>query len=178
MDDEAVLLARQVAMAASAWRHSKADTEAYRRLAVAVTAWDAYVAPPLDLPATKDAVAAQIRRAARQALTRMDDEAAHLAGQVATTASGWLRAPVTAENYRLFAAATDDWDNYAGPRLPEPAEELLDQLADDSAPVSLSELVPEVTAQIHATDAGGSDDSARKATPFIDHVPNITDGND
>ncbi|GAB7007722.1 hypothetical protein JCM18899A_51970 [Nocardioides sp. AN3] len=152
MDDEAVLLARQVAMAASAWRHAKADTEAYRRLVVAVTAWDAYVAPTLEPTATEDGVAAQIRKAARRALHGMDDEAAHLAGKVATTASAWLRAPTDAENYRRFAAATDDWDNYAAPRLEEPAEELLDQLADDSAPVSLSELLPEVTAQIHAAD--------------------------
>src|SRR4051794_24021252 len=40
MDDQAALLERQVAMAASAWRHAKADTEAYRRLVVATHEWD------------------------------------------------------------------------------------------------------------------------------------------
>lgn len=151
MDDEAVLLARQVAMAASAWRHAKADTEAYRRLVAAVSAWDAYVAPKLDEPA-KDQVAAQLRRAARRVLHAMDDEAARLAGQVAATASAWLRTPTHTEGYRRFAAATDDWDDYDAPRLEEPAEELLDQLADGAAPVTLGEIVADVTAQIHADD--------------------------
>jgi hypothetical protein len=50
MDDEAALLERHVAMAASAWRHAKADTKAYRRLVVATTEWDEYVAPRLDEP--------------------------------------------------------------------------------------------------------------------------------
>lgn len=151
MDDEAVLLARQVAKAASAWRHAKADTEAYRRLVAAVSAWDAYVAPTLDEPA-EDQVAAQLRRAARRVLHAMDDEAARLAGQVAATASAWLRTPTDTEAYRRFAAATDDWDDYDAPRLEEPAEELLDQLADEAAPVALGELVADVTAQIRTGD--------------------------
>lgn len=154
MDDEAVLLARQVAMAASAWRHAKADTEAYRRLVVAASAWDAYVAPTLDEP-DADQVAVQLRRAARRALHAMGDEAARLAGQVAATASAWLRTPADTEAYRRFTAATDDWDDYDAPRLEEPAEELLDQLADDAPPVTLGEVVADVTAQIHAGDRPG-----------------------
>lgn len=79
----------------------------------------------------------------------MDDEAARLAGQVAVTASTWLHTPTDPEAYRRFAAAADAWGDYDAPRLEEPTEELLDLLADDSAPVALSEIVADVTAQIH-----------------------------
>jgi len=158
MDDEAALLERHVAMAASAWRHAKADTEAYRRLVVATTEWDEYVAPRLDEPdgVDKADVAAQLRRAARQALRAMDDEAARLARRVAISASAWLRAEADTETYRHFVAATDEWDAYAAPQLEEPAEELLDQLADHSAPLALGEVVADVTAQIRKAARRGS----------------------
>lgn len=48
MDDEAALLARRVAIAASAWMHAPADAEAYKRLVQATSAWDSYVQPPLE----------------------------------------------------------------------------------------------------------------------------------
>lgn len=48
MDDEAALLARRVALAASAWFNAPADVEAYRRLATAVSDWDRYCAPMID----------------------------------------------------------------------------------------------------------------------------------
>ncbi len=149
MDDEAALLERQVAMAASAWRRAKADTEAYRRLVVATSAWDAYVAPTLDEPAAAD-VAAQLRRAAREVLRATDDEATRLAHLVTTTASVWLHAAARtdSEAYARFDRAAEFWDAYAAPQLGEPTEELLDQLADDSAPVSLGEVVADVSAQI------------------------------
>lgn len=149
MDDEAALLERQVAMAASAWRRAKADTEAYRRMVVATRAWDAYVAPTLVGPAT-DEVAAQLRRAAREVLRATDDEATRLAHLVTTTASAWLHsaAPTDSVAYERFDRAADAWDAYAAPQLGEPTEELLDQLADDSAPVSLGEAVADFTSQI------------------------------
>ncbi|ABL79339.1 hypothetical protein Noca_4753 (plasmid) [Nocardioides sp. JS614] len=157
MDDEAALLERQVAMAASAWRHAKADTEAYRRLVVATSEWDAYVAPTLDEPAPHD-VAAQLRRAARQLLRATDDEATRLAHLVATTASVWLHAaaPTHSEAYARLDRATDEWDAYAAPQLEEPTEELLDQLADHSAPLALGEVVADVTAQIRKAARRGS----------------------
>jgi hypothetical protein len=157
MDDEAALLERQVAMAASAWRRAKADTEAYRRLVVATSAWDAYVAPTLDEPAAAD-VAAQLRRAAREALRATDDEATRLAHLVTTTASVWLHAAARtdSEAYARFDRATELWDAYAAPQLGEPTEELLDQLADDSAPVSLGEVVADVSAQIRKAARRGS----------------------
>lgn len=157
MDDEAALLERQVAMAASAWRRAKADTEAYRRLVVATSAWDAYVAPTLDEPAAAD-VAAQLRRAAREALRATDDEATRLAHLVTTTASVWLHAAARtdSEAYARFDRATELWDAYAAPQLGEPTEELLDQLADDSAPFSLGEVVADVSAQIRKAARRGS----------------------
>lgn len=149
MDDEVALLERQVAMAASAWRRAKADTEAYRRMVVATRAWDAYVAPTLVGPAA-DEVAAQLRRAAREVLRATDDEATRLAHLVTTTASVWLQAaaPTDSVAYERFDRAADAWDAYAAPQLGEPTEELLDQLADDSAPVSLGEAVADFTSQI------------------------------
>jgi uncharacterized protein YbaA (DUF1428 family) len=157
MDDEAALLERQVAMAASAWRRAKADTEAYRRLVVATSAWDAYVAPTLHEPAAAD-VAAQLRRAAREALRATDDEATRLAHLVTTTASVWLHAAARtdSEAYARLDRATELWDAYAAPQLGEPTEELLDQLADDSAPVSLGEVVADVSAQIRKAARRGS----------------------
>ena len=143
-----MLLARQVATTASAWRHAKADTEAYRRLVATVTAWDAYVAPRLD-DSAGDPAAVQLRREARRALHAMDDEAARRAEQVATTASVWLRTATNTDAYRRYSAALDDWDDYEAPRLEQPTAELLDQLADAAEPVSLGEVVAEMTAQLH-----------------------------
>ncbi len=86
MDDEAALLARHVALAASAWFNAPSDVEAYRRLADAVAKWNAYCAPHLEEPVVElldnlvhrtspqilgDAVAdleVTLRRAAREAL--------------------------------------------------------------------------------------------------------------
>lgn len=155
MDDQAALLERQVAMAASAWRHAKADTEAYRRLVVATSEWDAYLAPTLDEHDAAN-ISAQLRRAARQALWATDDEATRLAHLVTTAASAWLHAAAAtdSEAYHRFDRATDDWDAYAAPQLEEPTEELLDQLADDSAPVSLGKVVADVSARIRKADRG------------------------
>lgn len=147
MDDEAALLARQVAMAASAWRHAKADTEAYRRIIDATSHWDAYSEPKLDEPDADDAPA-QLRRAARRALRAMDDDAALLARQVAITASAWLHGPTDPETYRRLVDAIDEWNSYDAPQLEAPAEELLDRLADDSAPLALSEVLADFSAQI------------------------------
>ena len=78
----------------------------------------------------------------------MDDEAVLLERHVAMAASAWRHAKAETEAYGRFVAATDEWDAYAGPQLEEPAEELLDQLADNSAPLTLDEVVAHVTAQI------------------------------
>ncbi len=100
MDDVAALLERHVANAASAWRHTKADTEAYRRLVVATDEWETYGTPTLTEDEA-DRMAAQMRRAARQALVSRDDEAIRLAHLVTVAAAAWLRAtPATdAEAY-------------------------------------------------------------------------------
>ena len=81
---------------------------------------------------------------------------ARLARRVAMTASAWLHAEADTETYRHFVAATDEWDAYAAPQLEEPAEELLDQLADHSAPLALGEVAAEVTAQIRRAARRGS----------------------
>lgn len=47
MDEQAVLLARTVARAASAWFNEPLDYETYRRLALAVSEWNTYSSPPL-----------------------------------------------------------------------------------------------------------------------------------
>lgn len=148
MDDEQVLRARQVAVAASAWLHERSDFEAYRRLVVATAAWVAYCTPSLDeLP--DDDVAAQLRRAARRALRVMDDEAAMLATNVAEAAATWLRPAADGAAYDRLVAGVAEWDSYCTPRLAEPpVEELLDQLGESSAPVALGEAVDDVTAQI------------------------------
>ena len=153
MDDVAALLERQVTNAASAWRHTKADTEAYRRLVVATDEWETYGTPTLTEDEA-DRMAAQMRRAARQALVSRDDEAIRLAHLVTVAAAAWLRAtPATdAEAYDRLDRAIDEWDAYAAPELDVPAEELLDQLADDSAPVALSEIVVEVSAHFRRSD--------------------------
>ena len=152
MDDDAALCAWPVATAASAWHRAKADTEAYRRLVIAAAQWDAYVAPPLDGGKRAEAtdLVLQLRRAARQALPVLDDDAAALAWHVAETASAWLHQPTAPETYRRFVAAIDGWDSYAAPQLEEPFEELLDQLGDDSPPVALGQIMAEVAAQIGA----------------------------
>lgn len=149
MNDAAALLERHVANAASAWRHAKADTEAYRRLVVASAEWDEYVAPRLDEPDDVEVgdVAARLRWAARRALHAMDEEATRLARQVALTASAWLHTEADTEAYRRFVGTVDDWDAYAAPQLEAPSEELLDQLADDSAPLALSEVLADFTAR-------------------------------
>lgn len=148
MDDEQVLRARQVAVAASAWLHERADFEAYRRLVVATAAWVAYCAPSLDEPPDDD-VAAQLRRAARRALRFMDDEAATLATNVAESAAAWLQPAADGAAYVRLVDAVAAWDSYCTPRLTEPAvEELLDELGESPAPVALGEVVDDVTAQI------------------------------
>lgn len=48
MDDEAALLARRVALAASAWMKQPTDAGVYARLVAAVAEWDAYVDPTFD----------------------------------------------------------------------------------------------------------------------------------
>lgn len=156
MDDDAALCAWPVATAASAWRRAKDDTEAYRRLVVASSEWDAYVAPSLDERAPVDAsdLVRQLRKAARQALPVINDDAAALAWQVAETASAWLHHPTDPETYRRFIAAIDEWDSYAAPQLEEPFEELLDQLGDDSPPLAVGEVLAEFTAQIRASGRG------------------------
>ncbi len=50
MDDEAALVARSVAMAASAWVSQPNDHEAYRRFVEAVQQWNAFCAPELRDP--------------------------------------------------------------------------------------------------------------------------------
>lgn len=47
MDDEAALLARRVALAASAWMRVPADVQAYAHLVEAVERWNAYAAPKI-----------------------------------------------------------------------------------------------------------------------------------
>jgi hypothetical protein len=63
-------------------------------------------------------------------------------------ASAWLHTPADLEAYRRLVAAVAEWDSYCSPQLGEPAEELLDQLGDDSAPLVLGEVVADVTAQL------------------------------
>jgi hypothetical protein len=149
MDDEQVLRARQVAVAAAAWFHARADAEAYRRLVLAAGQWAAYRAPRLDDQPT-DELAAQLRRAARRALSVMDDDAARLATAVADAASAWLGPPGGGAAYDHFEEATTRWVDYCTPQLPDPAvEELLDHLADDErAPVSIGDAVRDVTARL------------------------------
>lgn len=78
----------------------------------------------------------------------MGDEAVLLERHVAKAASARRQAKADTEAYGHFVVATGEWDAYAGPQLEEPAEELLDQLADNSAPLTLDEVVAYVTAQI------------------------------
>ncbi|WP_085894295.1 hypothetical protein [Nocardioides sp. PD653] len=149
MDDEQILRARQVAVAASAWLHEPADFEAYRRFAIATAAWATYRQPALiDQPA--DDVAAHIRYAARQALSMMDDAAVLLATTVAEAAAAWLRPGADSASYERLITAVAAWDDYCTPQLNElPAEELLDQLGEGTtAPVPLADAVSEVTAHL------------------------------
>lgn len=78
----------------------------------------------------------------------MDDEAALRVRHVAMAASAWLHAPADFEAYRRLVAAVAEWDDYCAPQLEEPAEELLDQLGEESAPRALGEVVADVTAQL------------------------------
>jgi hypothetical protein len=145
MDEhEEALRAWPVAQAASAWRHAVSDTEAYRRLVLATADWDAYVAPTLAQPDDAD-VSARLRHAARQALHAMDEEQTQRARSVAIAASAWLQAAGDPATYRRFIAAVDAWDDYNAPHLEAPVEELLDELAEISAPRALGELVADVT---------------------------------
>lgn len=48
MDDQAALLARRVALAASAWLKVPTDARAYAYLVDAVSHWNSYQAPALD----------------------------------------------------------------------------------------------------------------------------------
>lgn len=153
MDDEQVLRARQVATAAAAWFHARADAEAYRRLVLAAGQWAAYRAPRFD-DQPSDEIAVQLRRAARRALDLMDDDAAHLATAVADAAIAWLEPSGDGGDYDDFEVVTQRWVDYCAPQLPDPAvEELLDQLGDERAPVAISEAVQDVTARL-SKDAG------------------------
>lgn len=145
MDDEQVLGARHVAVAAAAWFHARADAEAYRRLILAASQWAAYMAPRLDDQPT-DEIAAQLRRA----LAVMDDDAVALATAVADAAIAWLGPSGGGAAYDHFEAVTTRWVDYCTPQLPDPAlEELVDQLGDDDrAPVSIGDAVRDVTAQL------------------------------
>lgn len=153
MDDEQVLRARQVAVAASAWRHEPADFEAYRRFVIATAAWVTYRQPALIEPPDDD-VAGHIRHAARQALSMMDDDAVLRATAVAEAAAAWLRPGADTASYERLTAAIAAWDDYCTPRLSEPpAEELLDQLGEYGAPVALAEVVSDVTSQLRKNAA-------------------------
>lgn len=57
MNDEAALLARRVALAASAWMKRPTDAGVYTRLVAAVAEWDAYVDPGLDSEELLDGLA-------------------------------------------------------------------------------------------------------------------------
>lgn len=143
MDDALALIAREVAMAASAWHKCASDTEAYRRLVQAVETWDHYLAPALINPVSED-VAAQVRKAARQALYAMDEEMVEHAGALAGGASRWLHDPTSHEAYRGFIAAIDTWDNYTAPHFESEAHELLDELGTDTEPMPVGALIPGV----------------------------------
>ncbi|MBZ5736413.1 hypothetical protein K8Z61_18125 [Nocardioides sp. TRM66260-LWL] len=149
MDDEQVLRARQVAVAAAAWLHARADAEAYRRLVLAAGHWAAYRAPHLG-EQPDDEIAAQLRRAARRAFDVMDEDAARLAVAVADAALTWLGPSGSGASYDRLGEATGMWVDYCTPQLPDPAvEELLDQLGDDDrAPVSIGDAVRDVTARL------------------------------
>lgn len=148
MDDEQVLLARQVAIAAAAWMHARTDSEAYRRLVLATAQWVSFCAPRLD-EEPADEIAAQLRRAARVALRVMDEDAAVLATEVADAAAAWLQPPGDGAAYDHLVATVANWTNYSTPQLPDPdVEELLDQLAEDLPPVSIGQAVAEVTAHL------------------------------
>ena len=54
MDDEAAMLATNVAEAAAAWLRPGADGAAYDRLVAAVAAWDSYCTPRLAEPAVEE----------------------------------------------------------------------------------------------------------------------------
>ncbi|MFC6044849.1 hypothetical protein ACFP8W_00105 [Nocardioides hankookensis] len=49
MDDQAALLARRVALAASAWLSAPTDIDVYRRLVEAVGEWESYCGPVLEV---------------------------------------------------------------------------------------------------------------------------------
>jgi hypothetical protein len=53
----------------------------------------------------------------------------------------------SAASRRLVAAAAE-WDSYCSPQLGEPAEELFDQLGEESAPPIFGEVVADVTAHL------------------------------
>jgi len=147
-EDERVLRARQVAVAASAWFHARADAEAFRRTVLASAQWAAYCSPRLD-EQPSDEIGVQLRRAARQALNVMDEDAAQLATKVADASVVWLGPSGDGAAYDHFEATVAEWDHFCAPQLPEPAlEELLDQLGEESAPVSLGEAVEVVTARL------------------------------
>lgn len=162
MDDALALIAREVAMAASAWHKCASDTEAYRRLIHAVEAWDLYLAPALINPVSDD-IAAQVRKAARQALYAMDEEIGEHAGTLAAATSRWLHAPTSHEAYNGFIAAINTWDNYTAPHLEAEAQELLDELGTDTEPVPLGALIPSVLQQRSepSAPARGAADSRR-----------------
>jgi hypothetical protein len=140
MDDALALIAREVAMAASAWHKCASDTEAYRRLIQAVETWDHYLTPALINPVSED-IAAQVRKAARQAVYALDEEMVEHAGALAIVASRWLHTPTSHEAYRGFIAAIDTWDNYTAPHFEADVHELLDELGTDTEPMPLGALI-------------------------------------
>lgn len=62
-----------------------------------------------------------------------------------------LGPPADPEAYRRLAVATSEFNSYFGPQLAEPAEELLDQLGEDSAPLALGAVVADVAAHVRKT---------------------------
>lgn len=162
MDDALALIAREVAMAASAWHRCASDTEAYRRLVDAVVTWDHYLAPDLMNPVSED-VAAQVRKAARQALYAMDEEMDEHAGALANAANRWLHAPTSHEAYRALIAAINAWNNYTAPHFDTDALELPDELGTDAEPRALGALIPGLfnTNESPSTPAHGAADFRR-----------------
>ncbi|GAB3852482.1 hypothetical protein GCM10028801_03500 [Nocardioides maradonensis] len=70
----------------------------------------------------------------------MDDEAAMIAKRVADAVDAWMSAPDDTEAYRRLVVARGEWRVYRAPMIDlEAGDELLDQLAEQSRPMSLAE---------------------------------------
>lgn len=83
-------------------------------------------------------------------MSKMDDEAALLARQVAKAASALLREPKDHTVYRRFVEAVEQWDTYCSPALTSSTDqdELLDALADQSPPQPLGDLLPDLDSHL------------------------------